>query len=390
MKLANRLSRVKPSATLAVNAKALELKNKGINVISLAVGEPDFCTPDHIAEAGKKAIDDHFTKYTAVAGIPEVRSAVAEYFSRMYGISPKNENIIISNGGKQCLYLLLLCLLNEEDDALIPVPYWTSYPDMVALVGANPVFVPSSTEKGYKIDTDSLEKAYTPKTKILLLNSPSNPSGAAYTQQELDEIILWAVKKDIFVIADEVYDQLIYDDAYKSSASKLWKQHPDKIAIVNALSKSFAMTGWRLGFSVAHADLIKEMVKLQGQITSSICSIGQKAAATALTSSYDCIEEMRQAFKKRRDYAYNEISSWQNVVCPKPQGAFYLFPDVSGLFCEKYPNAAALCTYLLEEAKVAVMPGDAFGLPNCIRMSYAVSDETLKQALTAIKSALYK
>lgn len=390
MKLANRLSRVKPSATLAVNAKALELKNKGIDVISLAVGEPDFPTPDHIAESAKNAIDSHFTRYTAVAGIPEIRSAVCEYFKRIYNVTAKNENIVIGNGGKQCLYNLLLCLLNDGDDVLIPVPYWTSYPDMAALAGANPVFVPSSVENGYRINIESLEKACTPKTRVLILNSPSNPSGVTYSQKEIDEIVLWAVQKDIFVIADEVYDQLVYNDEYKSTAAKLWEQYPDKIAVINALSKSFAMTGWRLGYTLAHPDLIKEMVKLQGQITSSVCSIAQKAGVTALTSSYGCIAPMKEAFKRRRDLAHAELSSWEGVICPKPEGAFYLFPDVSKLFCSKYKNAPELCTYLLDEAKVAVMPGDAFGLPSCIRLSYAVSDETLKKALTAIKQALYK
>lgn len=389
MKLANRLSRVKPSATLAVNAKALELKNKGIDVISLAVGEPDFPTPDHIAEAAKKAIDEHFTKYTAVPGIPEIRSAICEYFMRVYGVEAKPENIIIGNGGKQCLYNLLLCLVDDGDDVLIPVPYWTSYPDMAALVGGNPVFVPSSVENGYKISIEDLEKAYTPKTKVLLLNSPSNPSGVTYSQQETDAILHWAIQKNIFVIADEVYDQLVYNDEYKSTAAKMWLQYPEHIAVINALSKSFAMTGWRLGFTLAHPAIIKEMGKLQGQITSSICSIAQKAGVAALMSSYDCIAPMKEAFRRRRDYAHAEISSWEGVICPKPEGAFYLFPDVSRLFCDKYKNAPELCTYLLDEAKVAVMPGDAFGLQNCIRLSYAVSDETLAKALAAIKKALY-
>lgn len=260
---------------------------------------------------------------------------------------------------------------------------------MAALVGANPVFVPSSAENGYRISLGALDASLTPKTKLLLLNSPSNPSGVSYSQKELDTIIRWAMEKDIFIIADEVYEQLVYDKKYQSSASKLWEQYPDKIAILNAFSKSFAMTGWRLGFALAHKELITEMTKLQGQITSSICSISQKAGVTALTSSYDCILPMKEAFKRRRDFAYAEISSWKNILCPKPEGAFYLFPDVSELFCEKYKNAQELCSYLLDEAKVAVMPGDAFGLPNCIRISYAVSDETLKKALTSIKKALY-
>lgn len=390
MKLAQRVSKIKPSATLAVNAKALELKNKGIDVISLAVGEPDFPTPDHIAKAGKDAIDASFTRYTAVAGIPELRSAVCEYYKRVHSVNIQSENVIVGNGGKQCLYNLLLCLLDDGDEVLIPVPYWTSYPDMTALVGAKPVFVPSSVENGYRISLEALDASLTSKTKVLILNSPSNPSGVAYSQEELNAILHWAIEKNIFVIADEVYEQLVYDPAYQSSASKLFAEYPDNIAVLNAFSKSFAMTGWRLGFAVAHKDLIKEMVKMQGQMTSSINSISQKAGVTALTSSYDCIIPMREAFMRRRNFAWQEMSSWKGLVCPKPEGAFYLFPDVSALFCDKYKNAQELCAYLLEEAKVAVMPGDAFGLPNCIRISYAVSDENLKKALTAIKQALYK
>ncbi len=390
MKLAQRVSKIKPSATLAVNAKALELKNKGINILSLVVGEPDFPTPDHIAKAGKDAIDAHFTRYTAVAGIPELRAAICEYYQKNYHVTLQSENVIVGNGGKQCLYNVLLCLLDDGDDVLIPVPYWTSYPDMVALVGANPVFVPSGADNGYRISLEALNNSLTPKTKMLILNSPSNPSGVTYSQEELDKILQWAMEKDIFVIADEVYEQLVYNPNYRSSACKFREQYPEKIAIINAFSKTFAMTGWRLGFAVAHKDLIKEMAKMQGQITSNVNSISQKAGVAALTSSYDCINSMREAFMRRRDFAHAEISTWKGVICPKPEGAFYLFPDVSALFCDKYKNAQELCSYLLEEAQVAVMPGDAFGLANCIRISYAVSDEVLEKALTAIKKALYQ
>ncbi len=390
MKLAQRVSKIKPSATLAVNAKALELKNKGINILSLVVGEPDFPTPDHIAKAGKDAIDAHFTRYPAVAGIPELRAAICEYYQKNYHVTLQSENVIVGNGGKQCLYNVLLCLLDDGDDVLIPVPYWTSYPDMVALVGANPVFVPSGADNGYRISLEALNNSLTPKTKMLILNSPSNPSGVTYSQEELDKILQWAMEKDIFVIADEVYEQLVYNPNYRSSACKFREQYPEKIAIINAFSKTFAMTGWRLGFAVAHKDLIKEMAKMQGQITSNVNSISQKAGVAALTSSYDCINSMREAFMRRRDFAHAEISTWKGVICPKPEGAFYLFPDVSALFCDKYKNAQELCSYLLEEAQVAVMPGDAFGLANCIRISYAVSDEVLEKALTAIKKALYQ
>ncbi len=389
MKFAKRLSQVKPSATLAVNAKTLELRKQGIAVTSLAVGEPDFNTPAHIELAAKAAIDEHFTRYTDVAGIAEARSAACDYFRRIYGVESKPENIIISNGGKQVLYNLMLCLLDPEDEIIIPVPYWTSYPDMSLLVGAIPVYVPSDSTKEFKITTDDLEKIRTDKSKVLLLNSPSNPSGAAYTQAELNAILTWAIEHDIFVIADEVYDQLVYEPAKPASASLMWEKHKDKIAILNSVSKTFAMTGWRVGFGLASPELTKEMTKLQGQTTSNVSSIAQKALVSALSSSYDCIKIMKESFKKRRDYAHAEVSSWEGIVCPKPEGAFYLFPDVRALFTKEMPDASSLCTYLLEEAKVALMPGEAFGDPNCVRISYAVSDETLKNALAAIKKALY-
>ena len=373
-----------------MNAKTLELRNKGIAITSLAVGEPDFNTPEHIELAAKQAIDDHFTRYTDVGGITEAKSAVCNYFRTIYGVESKTENIIISNGGKQALYNLMLCLLDPDDEMIIPVPYWTSYPDMALLVGAKPVLVPSNSAKGFRITPEDLEKIRTNKSKVLLLNSPSNPSGVAYTQEELDAIIDWAIKHDIFVIADEIYDQLVYEPAKSASAALLWEKNQDKIAIVNGVSKSFAMTGWRVGFALASAPLTKEMVKLQGQTTSNVCTIAQKAVSAALSSSYDCINPMKEAFKRRRDYAHAQISSWEGVICPKPEGAFYLFPDVSALFTKDMPDASSLCTYLLEEAKVAVMPGEAFGDANCIRISYAVSDEILKEALHAIKTALYK
>ncbi len=390
MQFAKRLDLIKPSATLAINAKALELKKQGIDVISLAVGEPDFNTPCHIEEAAKAAIDEHFTRYTDVSGISQVKSAVCNYFKQSYQVETKTSQVIVSNGGKQILYNLFLALLNEDDEILIPVPYWTSYPEMVILAGAKPVFIPSGAEKSFKINVDDLEKYCTKKTKVLLLNSPSNPSGAAYSQEELDALIMWAIERDIFIISDEVYDKLVYEPEVAASASILWQKYPNHIAVVNSLSKSFAMTGWRAGFALACEALTKELVKLQGQTTSNICSITQKAVAVALSSAYDCIIPMKEAFKKRRDFAHAEVSSWPDIICPKPEGAFYLFPDVRNYFTEALPNSTALCSYLLDEAKVALIPGEAFGDGNCLRISYAVADDVLKKALESIKNALLK
>jgi aspartate aminotransferase len=388
MKFSERMKSIMPSATLAINNKTLELKSQGIKVTSLAVGEPDFPTPVHIRDAAKKAIDENFTKYTHVNSIPEFRQAVCHYFKRQYDVNAAIENVIITTGGKQSLADTLLVLLNEGDDVLLPCPYWTSYPDLIRLAGANPVLVRSDSSRSFHIDISDLQKALTPKTRMLILNTPSNPTGAAYSQEEVDAMVQWCIDHDIFVLADEIYDQLVYDGK-PGSAAKWWEHYPDKVAILNGLSKTFAMTGWRVGYTLGHADLIKQCSKLQGQVTSHICSIAQKAGVAALDGSYDCIIEMRTAFARRRDMAVAELATWPGVICAKPAGAFYLFPDVSALFNSDMPNATAMCTRLLEEARVACVPGDAFGDPNCIRLSYAVADDVLMDALHRIKTALY-
>lgn len=389
MKFADRLSRFKPSATLAVNAKTLELKARGIAVTSLAVGEPDFSTPAHIKQAAQRAIDGDFSHYTPLEGIAELRQAVCGYYRRVYDVEVRPENVIVTNGGKQALFNVLMALLSPGDEVLIPSPYWTSYPDMVLLAGGTPVSVPSPSERGFRIAPDDLERARTPRSRLLVLNSPSNPTGVAYTEQEMGDLLEWAFKHDIVVLADEIYDQLVYAPARAVSASPWWQKHPDRVVVVNGLSKAFAMTGWRVGYTVADAALIREMGKIQGQSTGNICSIAQKAAVEALTGPYDCVGRMRDAFMRRRDMAYKEISSWPGVVCPKPEGAFYLFPDVSALFSPSMPDDAALCAMLLEKARVAVVPGTAFGDPSCIRLSYAVADEVLMDGLTRIRAALF-
>ncbi len=389
MRFAQKLSTFGASATLAVNAKTLELKAQGMDVISLAVGEPDFPTPPHIQEAARQAITDNFSKYTPVEGIPELRRAVATYFHRVYGVDAKMENTIICNGGKQSLFQVMTALLDPGDEVIIPTPYWTSYPDMVYLAGAIPVFVPSPASEGFRISPKDLDSALSPRSKMLLLNSPSNPTGVTYTQSELDALLEWAKANHVFVISDEIYDQLVYPPAKAASASIWWQKNQEHVAITNGLSKAFAMTGWRIGYTLAHPDLIKEMGKIQGQTTSNICSIAQKAALEALNSPYTCVDEMRKAFQKRRDYAHAKISSWKGIICPKPEGAFYLFPDVSALFTPEIPDASTMCTHILEKAQVALMPGEAFGNKNCLRFSYAVADDVLAKALDAVEKALF-
>lgn len=389
METARRMSGIKPSATLAMNAKTLELRARGVAVTSLAVGEPDFPTPAHIREAACAAIAEGFTRYTAVAGIPELREAVAGYYGRCYGVTADPACVIIENGGKQALYNLFLALLNPGDEVLVPSPYWVSYPDMVRLAEGVPVPVAAPASRGFKVSPADLEAARTSKTRVLVFNSPSNPTGACYSRPESDAIMQWALDHGIFVIADEIYDQLVYPPAQPASVSIWWEKYPERFAIANGLSKSFAMTGWRVGHTLAHPDLIKAISQVQGQTTANVCSIAQKAAAAALAGSYDCVAEMRAAFQRRRDMAHAEIASWPGVVCPRPDGAFYLFADISALLTPDLPDAGALCAFLLEKARVAIMPGDAFGAPGCVRLSYAVSDEALMDALGRIRSALF-
>lgn len=383
MRLALRLSSIKPSATLAINAKAQELKRAGKKVTSLAVGEPDFTTPEHVKQAAKDALDADFTRYTPVPGIPELRQAVAGYFDRFYGVKAEAANTIVTNGGKQALFQLFLALLNPGDEVLVPAPYWVSYPEMLALAGAESVIVPATADKDYKIDVADLDRAVTPSCRMLIMNSPSNPTGASYTQAELDDIAAWAVKRGIFVVSDEIYDQLVYAPAKPASLSPWFARHPQGFAIVNGLAKSFAMTGWRVGYALADTAVIKGMNTLQGQSTSNVCSIAQKAALAALTGSYDCLDGMRAAYARRRDLALSVMAGWDGVVCPRPDGAFYLFPDFAGRLGAG-ANATDLCGRILEEAGVALVPGEAFGAPSCLRFSTAVADDVLVQALKAV------
>ncbi len=390
MKISDRLSSIKPSATLAVNAKAMELKARGVEVVSLAVGEPDFDTPDHIREAAVEAINEGFTRYTAVPGIMPLREAVAGYFNRLYQADAEPMNVVITNGGKQALYNMMQALLNKGDEVLVPTPYWVSYPDLVQLAEGVPVNVASPAERGFKITPAELGEKLTPKTKMLILNSPSNPTGACYTKDEVDAIMQWAMDNDVFVLSDEIYDRLTYAPYEPVSVCDWWKRYPTKVAIVNGLAKSFAMTGWRVGYALAHPDLIKAMTKIQGQSTSNICSIAQKAAIAALNGPDDSIIAMRKAFQSRRDLAYDIVSKWPKTICPRPGGAFYLFVDVHQLYTPEIPDSATLCTRLLEEAQVALVPGSAFGDDKCIRFSYAVADDVLVDALHRVAAFLFK
>ncbi|QLA18326.1 pyridoxal phosphate-dependent aminotransferase [Desulfolutivibrio sulfoxidireducens] len=388
MLTALRMNCIKPSATLAMSAKAKEMKAAGRRVLDLSVGEPDFPTPSHVKEAAKAALDADFTRYTAVPGIPELRAAIAGYFKRFWDVTAPPEATMATNGGKQALYNLLMAYMNPGDEALIPAPYWVSYPDMVRLAGAEPVAVPTTAHSGFKVTVEALEKARTPKTTLLILNSPSNPTGCHHTQAELDAIAAWAFSRDVFILSDEIYDQLVYEPAKPASMAGWWAKRPEMVGIANGLAKSFSMTGWRLGYCLAHPDLIKAMAKLQGQSTSNVCSFVQKAAVAALTGPYDAVDAMRRAFVRRRDLALRIIKTWDRAVCPTPQGAFYLFPDLSGYFTPDAPDSTALCAKIMDATGVVTVPGVAFGDDACLRLSYATDDASLEQALTLMGRVL--
>jgi aspartate aminotransferase len=384
MNIADRVARLKPSATLSISAKAQELKARGRDVLSLSVGEPDFPTPEHIREAAKEAIDAGFTRYTPVAGLPELRAAAADYFARFYSIRASADNILISNGAKHSLYVLFQTLLNPGDHVLIPAPYWVSYPPMVELAGAKPVIIPTSPEDAFKISTQALNTSLTPKTRLLILNSPSNPTGVCYTRSELDAIASWGVANNIVIVSDEIYDRLVYTPEGPASLAPWWETHPENFVIVNGVAKTFSMTGWRIGYALAEPGLIAAMSRLQGQSTSNASSISQKAALAGLTQTYDHLESMCRALRKRRDLAMEILASWPDVLCPRPDGAFYLFPDLHLHYREAFPDSTALCAALLDAAGVALVPGAAFGDNHCVRISYAVDADTLAQALKRI------
>lgn len=390
MQLADRVLNLKPSATLAVNAFAQELKAAGRDIISLSIGEPDFATPEHICKAAIKAIEQGFTHYTAVGGIPELLDAVAAYFGQCGAQDASAANVAVSNGGKHSLYNLFLSVLNPGDEALIPAPYWVSYPSMAELAGAKPVIVPSGVEQGFKVTPDDLEKYRTHKTRACVINSPSNPSGAVYEAAELDAIVQWAVRHNILLVSDEIYCHLVYDGKDRAaSLCPYWHKHPENIVVVNGVAKSFAMTGWRVGYMLAAPDVIKAVVKLQGQSTSNICSIAQKATVAALTGGLACVEKMRVSFEHRRNLAMEIIKTWPDVQCSSPAGAFYLFPDMHALYKKNREDSFSLCKYLLDKAGVAAVPGVAFGDDRCIRISYATDDAVLSRALEKIGAALF-
>ena len=392
--LSDRLNRLAPSATLAMSQKSSEMKAQGVDVINMSVGEPDFMTPEPIKEAGKKAIDDNFSKYSPVPGYPALRNAISKKLKVENGLDYAASEIIVGTGGKQGVCNTIMALVNPGDEVIIPAPYWVSYPQMVKLAGGNPVIISAGIEQDFKITADQLEASITPKTKMIILCSPSNPTGSVYTKAELDELAKVVIShEDVFVLSDEIYEHINYIGKHASIAA--CPNMKERTIICNGVSKAYAMTGWRLGWVAAPEWIVKGLNKLQGQYTSGTSSVSQMAALAAYEGNQQCVEDFRKTFQRRRDLIVNLAKGIPGLEVNIPQGAFYLFPKCSSFFGKsngKYTinNSTDLAMYLLEEGHVATVGGDDFGSPDCFRMSYATSDDNIKEALQRIKDALSK
>jgi len=391
--LSNRLQRLAPSATLAMSQKSSEMKAQGIDVINLSVGEPDFNTPDAIKEAAKQAVDDNFSKYSPVPGYPELRKAIVNKLKRENQLDYSVGEILVSNGAKQSVCNTVMALVNPGEEVIIPAPYWVSYPQMVKLAGGEPVIVEAGFEQNFKMTAAQLEAAITPKTRMIILCSPSNPTGSVYSKQELQSLAEVILRhEDLFVLADEIYEHINYVGHHESIAQ--FPGMKERTIIVNGVSKAYAMTGWRIGYIAAPEWIVKGCNKLQGQYTSGPCSVSQKAAEFAYNDDQQCVEDMRLAFERRRDLIVRLAKDVPGLEVNVPEGAFYLFPKCSSFYGKKTPdgttigNSTDLAMYLLEKGHVATVGGDAFGDPDCFRMSYATSDENIVEAMRRIKEVL--
>jgi len=392
MKLSVRAKSIGASPTLALDAKTKALIKEGVDVISFGVGEPDFDTPDHIKEAAIEAIDAGFTKYTPASGIPELREAICSKFKKDNNLEYKPSQILVSCGAKHSIYNAVQVLCDDGDEVIVPAPYWVSYPEMVNLAGGKPVILPTSIETGFKITAKQLEESLTPKTSLLILNTPSNPTGAIYTREELEEIADVCVKHNIAVISDEIYEKLIYEGEHVSFAS-ISPQVKDITITVNGVSKAYSMTGWRIGYAAGPGDVIEAMGNLQSHSTSNATSISQKAALAGLLGPQEPLEAMRIEFNKRRDYMVSRLNDMPGVKCLTPPGAFYVYPDVSAIIGRKLAgqtvtNDSVLADILLEDARIAVVPGAAFGTEGNLRFSYATSMGKIEEGLDRLEEIL--
>ena len=381
MKLAGRVSQVTPSITLAIAAKAKAMKAEGIDVCSFSAGEPDFDSPAHIKAAAQKALEEGKTKYGPASGEPKLREAIARKLKTDNGLDYKAENVIVTNGGKHSLFNLILALIEAGDEVIIPAPYWLSYPDMVTLAGGVSVIVPTDASTGYKITPEQLRKSITPKTKLFILNSPSNPTGMVYTPEEIQAIAQIIVETDIVVVSDEIYEKILYDGVKQVSIGSLGSDIFARTVISNGFAKAYSMTGWRIGYLAGPVDLIKATINIQSHSTSNVCTFAQYGAIAALEGSQDCVEEMLQAFAKRREVMFERLNAIPGLSSPKPDGAFYLFPDITktGL------KSLDFCNALLEKEQVAVIPGIAFGADDNIRLSYATDLATIEKGMDRLE-----
>jgi len=390
--LSARINSLAPSATIAMNQKGRELKEKGVDVINLSVGEPDFITPEHIREAAKTAIDGNWHHYAPVNGYPDLLKAIADKFKRENNLEYKTPQLMVSVGAKHALANVIICLIDKGEEVIVPAPYWVSYAEQVKIAEGVNVILDTTVEDEFKISADQLEAAITPKTKAVLLCSPSNPTGSVYTRDELKamaEVI--ARHPQVYVISDEIYEHINFVGGHESIAQ--FEKIRERVIVINGVSKGYAMTGWRIGYMAGPEWLIKACSKLQGQMTSGATSIAMRAALAALTGDQTCVTEMRDAFLRRRDLILKHISEIKGVKCPTPGGAFYVFPDLSAYLGKsvngrKIDTDMDLCIYLLEEAHIATVPGSAFGAVGCVRISYANSDENLEKAMQRLKTGL--
>jgi aspartate aminotransferase len=394
MRLSKRVSGIKPSPTLAIDAKAKALKAQGVDIIGFGAGEPDFDTPENIKEAAIKAIKDGFTKYTTVAGTDELKDAIIEKFKKDNGLTYDRSEIIVSCGAKHSLYNIAQAIFNPADEIIIPAPYWVSYPVQAILNDATPVIV-MAEEDVFRITPEILEKNITRRTKALILNSPSNPTGMTYDRKSLERIADVAIKYKIYIISDEIYEKIVYDGSEHVSIASLGKEIKSLTLVVNGLSKSYSMTGWRIGYTAGPKNIISAMTNIQSQSTSNPTSIAQKAAVEALKGPQDSVKKMVEEFDRRRRYIVERLNRINGVSCMMPRGAFYAFPKVSSLYGRSFEGKVIrdsydITGYLLEEAKVAVVPGESFGADEYIRLSYATSMENIKKGLDSIEEALNK
>ena len=392
--VSDRLAKLSASATIAMNQKSKDLQAQGIDVINLSVGEPDFNMPDHIKATAKKAIDDNYSFYPPVAGYPALRNAIVDKLKKQNGLDYTADQITVSNGAKHSIVNVLLCIINEGDEVIIPAPYWVSYAEQVKISEGTNVILDTVIEDDFKVTPEQVKNAITPKTRAIMLCSPSNPTGSVYSKDELEAIAdVLAQHERIIIISDEIYEHINYIGKHESIAQ--FSNVKDRVVLVNGVSKAYAMTGWRLGYIAAPLWIAKAVTKLQGQFTSGATAVAQIASITALTGDQGPTQEMNKAFKRRRDLVLGHLDTIDGVKCSVPEGAFYVFPDMSQYFGksvegQEIKDSGDLCMYLLESGHIATVPGSAFGAPDCIRISFANSDENLEEAMKRLKNALAK